>query len=194
MGILENPYFYQPSVFLTQNLKKFKSIISEEINSTSAGRTLDICCGTGNFADLAKGEYLGFDLNEKYIDYAKNRFRRDKSKKFLVSSIDDFDFKPKYFDTVLLISALHHFSDKSLSDLLEKAAKAAKGKIIITDPAIEARNPISRLLFLLDRGRFIRPLEKQLELISKSLNIVKHFAFYAGLAHIRMIVCSPKNL
>lgn len=192
MEILANPYFYQFSVLLL-DLKKINSVISRKLGPTLGKRTLDVCCGTGNFAGAIDGEYIGFDSNPNYIIYAQNRFKKDKSKKFLISDIENFDFKPKYFDNVLLISALHHFPEKVTSKLLRKINDAVKDKVIIIDPAIETENHISRLLILLDRGKFIRPLKEQIDLISKNLNIIEHFTSYSGLAHQRIIVCKPKD-
>jgi ubiquinone/menaquinone biosynthesis C-methylase UbiE len=74
MSLLNHPYFYQLSIYMAIGLKKLRSIVARELNSTSTKRTLDVCCGTGNFADLINGEYTGFDLNSGYIPYAKKRF------------------------------------------------------------------------------------------------------------------------
>jgi hypothetical protein len=71
--------------------------------------------------------------------------------------------------------------------------RTAKEKIIITDAAIETKNPVSRLLLLPGRGKFIRSLEDHLDLISRNLTISKHFTYYNGLAHGRIFVCHPKN-
>lgn len=193
MKLLENPYFYQLSLLLLADIGKIKTIVSKELNTTLENRTLDVCCGTGNFADLFDGEYTGFDLNKDYIAYAKKRFGQNKSKEFLIADINDFNFKPKHFNSVLLINALHHFSDESSLELLEKINRTAKDKIIITEAAIETKNPISRLLIVLDRGKFVRSLNQQIDLVSKKLNIVKHFTYYSGFAHGRIIVCYPKD-
>lgn len=193
MKYLENPYFYQLSVILTVNINKVESAIAGEL-SAPFGRTLDVCCGTGNFSGLVRGEYLGIDLNETYISYARKRFKNDPSKTFLVADINNFKFKPKYFDNTFLVSALHHFSDEYLMTILDKINFATKGRIIIMDPARETKSPISSLLIRMDRGSFIRSVDKQLGLVSKKLNIVKHFTFYSRLAHLRIIVCSPKDI
>lgn len=193
MRLLSNPYFFQLSISLTSNLKKYRDIISKELKSSYSGRTLDICCGTGNIASCVEGEYIGFDLNLEYINFAINRFKNDTQKKFLVSNINDFGFKLDYFDNVLLVNALHHFSDDDASSLLDDINKTAKRTIIITDPAIETKNTISKFLFILDRGVFIRSYEEQKYLISQKLNIVKNYTYYAGLGHGRIFVCAPKQ-
>ena len=192
MKYLENPYFYQLSVISTINMGKVKSAIAAELPAPS-GRTLDICCGTGNFAGVARGEYLGIDLNPAYISYAKKRFRGDPSKTFLVADITGFGFRPKYFDNTLLISALHHFSDEYLMAILDKINQTTRGRIIIMDPAMETRSPISKLLIRLDRGSFMRSVDRQIGLVSGKLKIIKHFTFYARLAHLRLIICSPRD-
>jgi ubiquinone/menaquinone biosynthesis C-methylase UbiE len=152
-----------------------------------------VCCGTCNFADLAKGEYIGVDLNQKYLAYARNKYRSDAAKKFIVADINDIKFAPKYFDNVFLISALHHLSDESAMRILEKVNKAAKGKIIISDPSIETSSPISKFLIFLDRGKFIRSLKDALSLISRSLTVIEYFTFYTGLAHKFIVVCQPRD-
>lgn len=191
MKYLENPYFYQLSACLTVDINKIKSVIAGELWDP-LGPTLDICCGTGNFAGLVRGEYLGIDLNQNYLSFARKKYKNDLSKTFLDADINKFEFKKKYFDNVLLISALHHFSDEYLRSILSRVNLAARARIIIMDPARETKNPISSLLVRLDRGNFIRSVDRQLEIVSKELNIIKHFTFYSRFAYLRVITCSPK--
>lgn len=193
--ILESPHVYQASVIFTHgSLRSFRDRLSRELGERVAGRTLDVCCGTGNFASLIKGEYFGFDLNEKYIDYARRRFGGDRSKKFFVMDINAAEFKDDFFDNTLILSALHHFSDQETGRLLSKINNITKGMVIITDPAIESKGLISKMLISLDRGGYMRSEDSELMLISKHLDVVKKFKFYSGIACVRMIVCRPKSI
>lgn len=194
MGILENPWFFQLSVLLSTDLKKTKALIAREAGLGPDSKVLDVCCGTGNFADLAKGEYVGVDLNEKYLNFAKKRFANDGTKSFFVKDINKISLEDKSFDSVFMISAIHHFSDAEVGKLLSKVCRIVRGSIIITDPALETGNPISRFLISLDRGGYMRSGNEQMELISRYLDIKKSFAFYSRFASIRMIVCGPKVL
>ncbi|MDD4910407.1 MAG: class I SAM-dependent methyltransferase [Candidatus Omnitrophica bacterium] len=193
MNILDNPYGYQLSALTIFNIKKVKSLLSERLGLNAGQRTLDICCGTGNFADLAKGEYIGFDINEGYIKYARGRFKGDRLKRFLVSDINDFEFIPEHFDIVLLIGVLHHFSDDAASGLLEKVNMTARDRIVIIDPAVETRNPVSMMLRSLDRGQFIRTLDGQCKLISWKLNILRYYNLNFGMNKMNVIICGPKK-
>src|SRR5205085_1697418 len=40
---------------------------------------LDIGCGIGQYSTITKGRYLGVDLNEPYINYATQRYKRQNS-------------------------------------------------------------------------------------------------------------------
>jgi len=195
LKILENPYIYQASVFLTQiSLKKFKTQISKEAGFSPRSRVLDVCCGTGNFADLVKGEYFGFDLNEDYINYARRRFKNAPNKKFFVEDINKAEFEGKFFDNTLIISALHHFSEAEIGAMLSKIGRITSGKVIITDPATETKSPIAKLLISMDRGGYVRSKDCELELISRFLDVEKSFNFYSGFPCIRMIVCRAKKI
>src|SRR6185503_5601510 len=63
-GILENDF------------KAIRAVIRREMNLSPGVRTLDLGCGPGAFADLFEaGDYVGVDLNARYIDHAR-RTRR----------------------------------------------------------------------------------------------------------------------
>lgn len=192
MSLLENAYVFQSSTLIA-NPKKFKTLVYKELNHDVNCTTLDVCCGTGNFSGLVSGEYLGVDLNQSYISYAKKKFVNDGLKRFVVSDIRDIKLEAGYFDNIMLISALHHLSDSAALELLTKINMASRGVIIITDPAVETGNLISRFLISLDRGSFVRSLKEQLSLIEKSLIVERHFTFHSGLASVRMIICRPTN-
>ncbi len=83
-------------------------------------RILEIGCGPGNIARyLTQYEYVGFDLNAKYIEVAKRRFPEAK---FVCERVSQFSLSEQQsFDVVLAIGILHHLDDNEASQLFQIA-------------------------------------------------------------------------
>src|SRR4249920_2040675 len=58
------------------NFQTIRALCRRELRCGQGRRTLDLACGPGTFADLFNGdEYVGVDLNARYIEYAKTTRR-----------------------------------------------------------------------------------------------------------------------
>ena len=76
---------------------------------------LDVGCGPGtNSHHFEQSEYLGIDLNERYIDYARRRWRRN----FLVADVTKYSVVGERFDFILVNSLLHHIDTPGTRRLL----------------------------------------------------------------------------
>lgn len=118
---------------------------------------LDIGCGPGTNASLFDGwNYLGVDLNTRYIDVAKAKFPK---MRFEVANAAKLSINEEKFDVILINSLMHHLDDHECAELLERIRLliAEKGSVIIQEPVIPEKNkPIMKFLMKQDRGGYFR--------------------------------------
>ena len=166
--LLKFPILYKLSqkIFLADNFRKM--ILKKEIINKNSN-VLDIGCGPGNMIKyLNFNRYYGFDTDEKYIEYAKKKFRKCKffCEIFSKSSIK----KISKIDTVILFGILHHINNDEVYELLKniKLSLKNKYKIIVLDPVyVDDQNLIAKFLIKNDRGKFVRSSQKYIELFKK---------------------------
>ena len=150
---------------------KFAPVLA---NNDLAGvrRVLDVGCGPGtNTHHFAGVDYLGIDLNERYVDYARRLTGRD----FEVADATEFTVDAgERFDFVLINSFLHHIPDDAVRRLLEHLATVLTddGHIHVMELVLPAHASAGRLLARLDRGDFARPLEDWRLLLAESFEPV----------------------
>lgn len=77
---------------------------------------LDVGCGTGAlteyYAENTEGNVTGIDFSSEAIEFAQNRTRKKQSRlSFQVMDMDEIDFPPNSFDTVLSIDTLYFVND-----------------------------------------------------------------------------------
>jgi SAM-dependent methyltransferase len=132
-------------------------------------RVFDIGCGPGHIVEyIPKGiEYVGFDTEQRYIDFANRRFGargRFLAREFDRSAADEFG-RP---DLVLMNGVLHHMNDASARQVIGNAAAALEpgGVFFTLDGCFrKGQNPISRYLLEHDRGKFVRTAPEYRELV-----------------------------
>ncbi|VVC71746.1 Ubiquinone biosynthesis O-methyltransferase [uncultured archaeon] len=91
-------------------------------------RVLDVGCGTGTLQSHLKGnEYLGIDLNEDFIRYAKGKKRN-------VEVRDALKFR-NYgdYDVCVMMDFLHHINPKH-GGFVKRVLSQVKKKVIICEP------------------------------------------------------------
>jgi SAM-dependent methyltransferase len=146
--------------------------VRENIRAAAGDRILDIGCGPGDVLDyLPDVDYHGFDLNERYIDFAKIKYRgrgqfycRSVEKAFLPG-------EPHSYDIVTANAILHHLSDDEATTLFQLARHALKagGRLVTFDGCyVEGQNKIARYLLSKDRGKYVRTTEGYLALARKT--------------------------
>ena len=123
-----------------------------------ARRVLDVGCGPGTSTPhFASADYLGVDLSEKYVAYARKRHGR----KFIAADVTTCTFAAdERFDFILCNSFFHHVDTPGVTRILDHLATLLTddGHIHILDLVLPERPSISRLLARLDRGDWPRPL------------------------------------
>jgi SAM-dependent methyltransferase len=125
-----------------------------------ARRVLDVGCGPGtNTAWFRDAEYVGIDVNPRYVAWARRRHGRE----FVVADIRTYAFpEDRKFDLVLVNSFLHHVDEEEARRILGAVSRtlAPGGSAHILDLVLPEERSLARWLARHDRGRFARRLEE----------------------------------
>jgi SAM-dependent methyltransferase len=151
--------------------KKFRPVLAHN-DLTRARRVLDVACGPGtSTAHFQHAEYLGIDLNERYIRDARRRYRRD----FRVADVTTYTAAPsERYDFILVNSFLHHIDTPTAIRILShlNTLLTDDGHIHILDLVLPEKPSLSRTLALADRGKYPRTLQEWKEVFSNSYDTV----------------------
>lgn len=157
-GVLSHPALFDLQQRLCNNYDTLRELFSAELAGRGR-RVLDMGCSTGACADallsLKDNDYLGVDLDERYLAYAAKRRPQGKFRKADGARLD---FPDASFDLILLFGMLHHNPDDQAAACLAEAARLLRpgGAILVAEPVFDQDSIRSTLLLCLDRGRFIR--------------------------------------
>lgn len=91
-------------------------------------RVLDLGCGTGTLQSHLKGNYyLGLEMNDSFVAYAKKKGRN-------VVKQDVLRFRRfNDFDVCVMMDVLHHLNPRH-AELVEKALAGVRKTVIISEP------------------------------------------------------------
>ena len=132
-------------------------------------RVLDVGCGPGmNTALFSQADYLGIDINPKYIESARRRFDR----KFLVADATTYSAPPDArFDFILVNSFLHHIDLPETRRVLANLATllTEDGHLHSIEVVMPEKPGLARALARWDRGRFARPSAGRRKIFSEFL-------------------------
>ncbi len=145
--------------------------IHEFLQPKKGDRILDIGCGTGEILNhLRDVEYIGFDPNVAYIEWARRTFG-DRGTFHVGRFAADSAASVEQVDIAMLVAVLHHMSDDESFELFRLLRSVVKpgGRVVTLDNVyIEKQNPIARLLISLDRGQNVRTPDEYAKLARKS--------------------------
>jgi SAM-dependent methyltransferase len=153
--LLEHPLVYLAwqAPFIEDKLRP----VFQHNDMRQVRRVLDVGCGPGtNAAHFRDVEYLGLDLNAKYIQRARKKYDGD----FHVADVTICTFDRK-FDFVLMNSLLHHLDDPGVERLLSAIAAqalSADGRVHIIDLVLPEQRTFAYRMARWDRGRYPRRL------------------------------------
>lgn len=130
----------------------------EHTDLRAADRVLDVGCGPGTNSQLFRhSNYLGLDLNEKYIEAARRRYPGQ----YEVADVRDYEpTDESTFDLILINSFLHHIDDENSSGILSRmhSLLSNNGHIHVMELVLPPARSIGRWLAHRDRGDFPRSL------------------------------------
>jgi SAM-dependent methyltransferase len=168
-ALLESPGFYRLWQAPWATAKLAPVLAHSDLSRVR--RVLDLGCGPGTNAPVFEDcEYVGIDINPRYIENARARYRGE----FVVADLRDLtldDFGQ--FDFILINSLLHHIAEEDLLRILRRARSllSADGQIHVVDLILPARRSVARSIALRDRGEFARPLAEWRRLFSQVFEV-----------------------
>ncbi len=140
---------------------------------------VDIGCGPGNWAVVARGKYLGVDTSPSFIQASRRRYADDPDKTFELTDATRLVVNEP-FDLAMLISVLHHLSEDEMDRVMDWVARSAR-YFFILDLYPNPKNPVSKFLYAMDRGNFIREPHEQERILTKGgqFRILKKSDYYS---------------
>lgn len=147
-----------------------KYFAEKYIRAKEGDLVADFGCGNAKIlAHLDKVTYYGFDISQRYIAAAKQKYG-DVGHFFCnIPNQETIKNYPK-FDIVLLIGVLHHLSDSESLAILNTAKNMLKkdGRLVTLDPCFELhQNIFARFLISQDRGKFVRNFSQYRDLLNQ---------------------------
>lgn len=145
---------------LENDFKAIRAVIRRDLKLAPGVRTLDLGCGPGAFSDLfEQGDYVGADLNPRYIDWA----RQHRKGTFVLADARQLELPDERFDQILIFGLLHHLPDEVVRDVLSECHRllVPGGHVLAIEdiPAISKLNLIGHLIHSVENGEHIREAE-----------------------------------
>jgi len=155
--LLEHPWIYAAwqAPFVAQ---KFAPV-ERALRHAEIRKVLDVGCGPGtNAARLNGADYVGVDINERYLAIARSRYPGRFIQADLATSPDLSGLGR--FDTILVNSFLHHLPDAAVERTLAQLQTLLDpaGTVHILELVLPERRSLARMMARLDRGNYARPL------------------------------------
>ncbi len=193
-------FLSQPAVFnlirkpSAGDQEEVKQFVSSNVKKYGAKTVLDVGCGTGDYVSSipVSAEYLGIDTSKEYLSYAKNLFKSTNRKFLFQDAVEAKFYKGRKFDVVILISILHHLSDKELAIILPQVKKVTQKAVIVTDIIPDPNGWLPKQLVKLDRGQYVRSKEEKLKILKKYFKVKKVEMLDQKLGTVCGIVCEVK--
>ena len=175
--LLNFAFVYNTWQFLVGGPRSRATTARKYIKAKPHERVLDIGCGTGNYFELLDKDvdYVGYDISEKYIAFAKNKYKDVPNAKFYCASVEEINAldQDEKFDVAIAIGLLHHLSDEDSLKVIEFAHRFLKegGRLILCEPAWIPNQSFSAKFWLrMDRGKQIRNVDQYLAFLAKYFN------------------------
>ncbi len=146
-------------------------------------KILDFGCGTGSNCFLSTPEnYLGVDINENRIKYA-----REKYPGYHFETLNNYHLPTNSFDIILIIAVLHHIPDNKINSIFNEFRRILKcqtGVIIVIEPCYYKQYKFNNYFMrLLDKGKYIRRPEDYINIFKKEKYAVSNIEKISKLAY-----------
>ncbi|HLA78030.1 MAG TPA: class I SAM-dependent methyltransferase [Vicinamibacteria bacterium] len=169
-GIVENGF------------RAIRAVIRRQLKPGTGVKTLDLGCGPGAFAADFKGdEYVGVDLNPRYVAYATAHCPG----RFICRDARETGLPGSHFDQILIFGLLHHLPDDAVRSVLDEALRVLRpgGSILVIEdiPSISKLNLIGRLIHRAENGEHIRPPDAYRHLYGEKARIGHEEVLQSGL-------------
>jgi ubiquinone/menaquinone biosynthesis C-methylase UbiE len=148
-----NP-LYDPLLRLTTRERELRNRLIDHLELKPGDKVLDIGCGTGSLAILAKQrqpeiEVTGIDPDDSILRIARKKSRRAGVEiRYQVASADRLTFPDATFDLVVSSLVFHHLPAEVKRDALREARRVLKpGSRLLIGDFGTARHGLPRLLW-----------------------------------------------
>jgi SAM-dependent methyltransferase len=152
-------------------------------------RLLDVGCGTGMCARLAKSAYVGMDTALPYLRFANARWR-SAVHSFVAMDAFACGFAADAFDKAILINMVHHLDDIAVDALFAQLRSIVRTRVVVMDAAPEIASPLERWVLHYDRGHHIRSGARLRTLFSTHFEIEREERFHNALRIVPQVVFS----
>lgn len=179
---------------ITFNLYVVRKII-RQYSGSSTKSVLDLGCGTGSLAPLfSKKYYVGVDIDEKAIKYAKSKYH---GYHFVVGDATRLDIKKK-FPLIVIVGVLHHINDRDVDKTSQIIVQhlTSGGRVVIIEAIypIHTWNVLGRFLRLIDRGMYIRDMVSYKSILEKHLEVDVAEESFGGIIDYAIFVANHKKV
>jgi trans-aconitate methyltransferase len=144
-------------------------------------RVLDVGCGPGTNAPIfAQADYLGVDINPRYIESARRKYNR----RFEVADVATQNGNSEEkFDFILVNSFLHHMGDTDVHNILTRLVTelTSDGHLHILELVSPGDRSLAQLLANWDRGKYPRSLESWTNVFERHLDVAVLKPYSVGL-------------
>jgi len=159
--------------FFGGNSEKIR-LYRQFVNCKAGDKVLDFGCATGITAPaFSDCDYLGVDIHEPSILRAQQKFPTEVYPNLKFMCADAYNLNIAEYDHVVCAGTGHHLNDSELISILQALTTKLKPSksLHFIDITITDDMPIfARLLYLIDRGRFIRSKAQYDQLLTKINN------------------------
>lgn len=171
--LLDKPFFYD-LVELLLGMDFYKTAQNKIIKYPHQS-VIDIGCGTGKILNYLKPEnYLGLDINEKYLNYAKKRCQRS-GVIFLTQDAAKINKIDGCYDLLLMINFIHHLSTKELRTVLQRILKNVNfSRMIVIDGQPDC-GILTKLLEKTDQGNHFRNLKQITDIYKNYFDVAEAY-------------------
>jgi SAM-dependent methyltransferase len=179
--ILEQPAVY--AAWQTPFAAQKFAPLERRLASSPIGRVLDVGCGPGtNARRFAAADYVGVDINERYLQIARAKY----GGRFIQADLERADLSALgLFDTIIVNSFLHHLDDGAVVRMLRQLQRVlnASGRVHFLELVMPHRRSLARLMATLDRGRHARAMDIWLAMFTSYFEpvVVEPYRFGGGL-------------
>lgn len=174
--VLASPAAYHGFALLLGARASRAEVVRRYVRPRPGDLVLDCGCGPGEFLEhLPDVEYVGIDLDERYVAEARRRFGGRATFRLGPVGLSTMREEGRY-DLVLAMGLLHHLDDGTVREFFRLARRVLKptGRLVTLDPCYSSgQSRVARLVIDMDRGEHVRSVEEWPPLVEEAFPAVR---------------------